>query len=286
MSYSPQYTRIGFPRPTPAIAQLMIVNVAVFVANAVSAGRLSEPIKGGWLALSWDAMFEGYGLGVLRLLSYQFTHSFLDPWHLLYNLVALYFFGGIAERSLLGYLGTIKLYLCGGIVGGMLHMAVYAAILGQSVPVVGASGSCYALLLYAVATKPRLEIWCLFFNFQLIFLGFLMVGIAIYSTFVELAAGVTGSASHGAHLGGALAGLAVWKLEWFRDYRDEPVANVFGAIRDRVHGWARQRRAASAANEQQEIDRLLEKIQQQGLPSLTATERRTLERASQRAKRK
>lgn len=277
MSYDPNYTRIGFPRPTPMVGWLMIANGAVFVFNAVTVGRCED-----WFAVSWSALFEGYGLGFLRLLSYQFTHSFRDLGHILWNVVFLYFFGGIVERSLFGHLGTLKVYLVGGLVGALLHMALYGAVLGEQVPVVGASGSCYALLLAAVCLQPRMVIRVLFFDFQLVLLGIFLVGAALYSTYVELVDGRTGFVSHGAHMGGALLGYAAWRLGWFRGYGSEMPGNP-------VHGlsrWLARRRArravASAEADQQQLDGLLEKIQKQGLTSLTAAERKALEKVSAR----
>src|SRR5262245_20261258 len=90
---------------------------------------------GFWLAFTWDGLFDGYGLGVLRVLSYQFTHSFRDPWHLLMNMLMLWFFGTMVEQRL-GHRGTIRLYLMGGCVGALVHLGM-AALLGEAdVPLV------------------------------------------------------------------------------------------------------------------------------------------------------
>lgn len=82
-------------------------------------------------------------------------------------------------------MGTIKLYLFGGLLGAAGHIAMYA-LRGSPVPVVGASGSCFALFLYAVCVAPRTEVIFFFVRVQLIFLGFLFCGLAFYSLFVEL----------------------------------------------------------------------------------------------------
>jgi membrane associated rhomboid family serine protease len=285
MNYDPEYTRIGFPRPTPAIGQLMVVNLVVFVANMLLGGRLSdgEAGSGMWLALSWDAIWEGWGLGMLRFLSYQFTHSFHDPWHILWNFVFLYYFGGMTERAI-GYRGALKLYLVGGLVAGMLHMAGYGLMFGEPVPVVGASGSCYALVLFAVCTEPRKEYRVLFFKFQLIFLGFVLVGVAVYVTYVEVVKGLSGGVSHGAHLGGALFGMLVWKTGWFRDYREHAGVVPFAGLQQRFQRWRAQRHAAASAADQAEMDRILDKVHRDGLQSLSAGERRVLERQSRRAR--
>jgi membrane associated rhomboid family serine protease len=285
MSYDPSYTRIGFPRPTPAIGRLMAINVAIFVLNLVLGGRLSGEAGGGpWFGVSRELLLDGYGLGLLRLLTYQFTHSFTDPMHLIWNLLGLWFFGRIAEERL-GRLGTYKLYLAGGLAGAVFHIAMYALVRGTDVPVVGASGACYALFLYAVCVAPRTEVILFFFPVQLIFLGVLFLGLALYSLMLELTHGMAGGVSDSAHLGGAVLGLCAWKLDWFRNqkpWQEEP--SLWAGVRSR---W-QQKRAASAQQDraalQAELDRVLAKVHREGISSLTNAERSVLERASKEAK--
>ena len=129
MSY-PERFRLPLP---PATRALFLANVAVFVANALLFGRLSDPGRGAWFAFSWDGMWAGYGIGALRVVTYQFTHSFADVMHLLTNLLALWVFGPIAE-SRLGSVGTGKLYLACGACGAIGHLAA-AALCGSGEPV-------------------------------------------------------------------------------------------------------------------------------------------------------
>src|SRR5262249_33851136 len=123
MTHDPSYSRLGLPRLTPAIARLMLLNAAVVVANMALLGRLSERpgigASGQWFCVSWARLWDGYGLGLYRLLTYQFTHSFSDPWHFLWNMFGLYMFGDIAEQRL-GYRGTWKVYIAGGLVGALV----------------------------------------------------------------------------------------------------------------------------------------------------------------------
>ena len=285
MSYDPNYTRIGFPRPTPAIGRLMTINVVVFVLNLVLGGRLSGGAGAGpWFGVSRELLFEGYGLGLLRLLTYQFTHSFTDPMHLIWNLLGLWFFGRIAEERL-GRQGTYKLYLAGGLAGAVFHIGMYALLRGVDVPVVGASGACYALFLYAVCVAPRTEVILFFFPVQLIFLGILFLGLALYSLVLELTHGMSGGVSDSAHLGGALLGLCAWKLDWFRNqkpWQEEP------GLLDGVRAKWQQKRADAAARDaaalQVELDRILAKVHAEGLTSLTPAERAVLDQASKQAK--
>lgn len=133
MSYPGRF----LPLP-PATRALFLANLAVFLLNALLVGRLSDPGRGAWFAFSWPALWDGYGLGMVRVVTYQFTHSFADIWHLLTNMLALWVFGPMAE-SRLGPLGTWRLYLWGGLCGALGHLAAAAALGAGEVSLVGAA---------------------------------------------------------------------------------------------------------------------------------------------------
>ena len=278
--------RFAFPTLGPAIRLLLIANAVVFVLNAVLLGRLSDSADGGsgaWFAFSCSGVLDGFGLGTLRLLSYQFTHSFRDPMHLVLNMAVLWFFGTMVEPRL-GYRGTLKLYLCGGFAGALLHVGIAAAQGNANVPVVGASGACYAFLLHAACVAPRSTVILIVLPVPLWGLAALLVGLGLYSTFVEFATGFEGGVSHGAHLGGALLGFLSFRFGWFVDFRTPDRPGLFASWRDLL---ARRRRAAAlheASQRELQLDQILAKVKQQGLPSLTAAERRFLDRSSATAR--
>jgi membrane associated rhomboid family serine protease len=279
--------RFALPGLTPAIKLLLLANVAVFVANMVLVGRLSDPAggEGGfWFAFSWSGLFDGYGLGLLRAVSYQFTHSFRDPMHLLMNGLVLWFFGTLAEQRL-GYRGTIKLYLVGGVAGALLHLGIAALQGAANVPLVGASGACYGFLLYAACVAPRSNVILVVFPVPLWGLAALLVGIGLYSTFVEFATGFPGGVSHGAHLGGAVLGFVAHRAGWFVDH--SPRDAEMGLLASLQQRWRERQRAATeqaSADRELKLDEILAKVKATGLPSLTAAERRFLERQSAAAK--
>jgi membrane associated rhomboid family serine protease len=275
--------RFAFPSLSPAIKQLLLINAVVFLANILLVGRLSAPAEGGggfWLAFSWSGLWGGYGLGLLRVITYQFTHSFSDPMHVLMNMLVLYFFGTMAE-SRLGYRGAWKLYLTGGVVGALLHLAIASLQGGANVPLVGASGACYSFLVYAACMAPYSSVIFIIFPIPLWVLASLLVGLGVYSTFVEFATGYAGGVSNGAHLGGALLGFVAYRANLFLDYRPYGYGpGFFGGLRQR---WAarRQETAQRSAQERElQLDTILAKVKAQGLSSLTAAERRFLERTS------
>jgi membrane associated rhomboid family serine protease len=277
--------RLPLPLP-PATKLLLLVNVAVFFVNAVLFGRLSDPQRGAWLAFSWPGLFDGYGLGFVRVLSYQFTHSFGDPLHLLFNMIALWVFGPLAE-SRLGPGGTVRLYLWAGLAGAVGHLVV-ASVQGlASVPLVGASGACYGMMLYAACVAPRATIVFVIVHMPLWGLAALLCALGAYSTFVELAAGYGSGVSHSAHLGGAALGFAAHRRGWFVDWRAAAGAARPGLLA-RIAAAARHRRAVAArargVERELRLDAILAKVKAQGIGALTAGERRFLERTSARSR--
>lgn len=281
--------RSSLPALTPAVKALVLANAAVFVANMLLLGRLSDAVRGEggqWFAFSWPGLFDAGGLGALRVLTYQFTHSFHDPLHLLLNLLVLWFFGPMAEQRL-GRGGTVRLYLWGGFAGAVGHLAV-AALQGQAaVPLVGASGACYAFLLHAACVAPHARVWLLFVPVPLWGLAALLLGLGLYQTFVELATGFAGGVSHGAHLGGALLGVVAHRGRWFAAPAHADLPARPGSIARLLEGLRRRRASraqrAAAARELQ-LDVVLAKVKSHGLTALTPDERRFLERASERAR--
>jgi len=283
MSYA-EGPSFAFPELTPAIKRLLLVNAAVFLLNALLGGELSQ--GSAWFAFSWPGLWEGYGLGLLRFVSYQFTHDWNGIGHIFWNMVSLYFFGTMAERSL-GYRGTYALYLLGGIFAAVVHLGVAALQGATDVHLVGASGACYAFLLYAACMAPRVRVIVVFVPVPLGLLAGFLVFAGVYAQYIEFRTGYPDHVANSAHLGGALFGFLAYRLGWFRDYTPYVYqSSLLGGLRQRLRGWLHRRRAHHAAAEQQELDRILQKIQQQGMPSLSSGERRMLARASERAKRK
>ena len=255
----------AWPRLTPAVKTLMIINVAVFLVNALTQDALRP-----WLQVSWTEMWEGYGLGLVRLVTYQFAHDFYDPFHLLFNMLILYFFGTFVEE-VIGRQRLYTLYLISGVVGGIVQ-TLMGRIMATDPPMVGASGAMYGILVYAACMAPRKKVLLIVFPIELRWLVGVMVGIGIYMSYIQLATGVGGGVAHGGHIGGALWGFLAYRLpsgsgrEW--------------TWVSKLRQWRAERDHQSRAQRQQLLDQLLEKVHREGLQSLTPAERRFLDKAS------
>ena len=208
--------------------------------------------------------------GVRDAYAWQFvTAIFLHngPWHLLGNMLVLYFLGRDLE-SILGQRHFLYLYLAGAVGGELGHLFLMPS---DSV-LLAASGGVAAVLVAYATILPELELTTRIFlvvplRLRAKHLAYGATALAI----VLLCIDRTRTVSHSAYLGGCAAG-------WL-------YAHLLGFGRTSfLQRHLRQRRAAAARYERlsidelmnEEIDPLLEKISLCGLVSLTRKERRNL----------
>ena len=131
---------------------------------------------------------------VIRLFSSIFIHSGIA--HLAFNILALGYLGGYAERSV-GILRYVLIYILAGIVGAVFHSLIASYILGSGhVILIGASGAISGVLGIAAAAGNRSAYYWL--TIQIVF--------AIYGSFAAIAIAFT------AHIGGFIAGVILTKL--------------------------------------------------------------------------
>jgi rhomboid protease GluP len=90
---------------------------------------------------------------VIRLFSSIFIHSGIA--HLAFNILALGYLGGYAERSV-GIPRYVLIYILAGIAGAVFHSAIASYILGSGhVILIGASGAISGVLGIAAAAGNR-----------------------------------------------------------------------------------------------------------------------------------
>ncbi len=274
------------PRVSFTIA-LLIVNAAVFLVQlAANSSATGAEIEYKYFALSLDGLKQGF---VWQLLTFQFMHTgFL---HILFNSLAIYFFGSPVEAAL-GGRRFLTLYLTSGVVGGLVQMllAVFFPIFGGAV--LGASAGA-AGLVAAFAMLHWSERFTLFIYFfpvsmrgktlLLASIGLALAGMLIPGTNI----------ANAAHLGGILTGFLYvrqfvqgnWRLpRWNLSTRSEKPREYAAKRAGKSAFW---HSAAAKPNEdldtdeflKSEVDPILEKISAHGIHSLTAREREILEKA-------
>jgi membrane associated rhomboid family serine protease len=260
-----------FPRLTSAVRVLLAINVGMFVVNLLYFMASSDN-RGlaTWLSLSSQRLVQNPFLGIFTFVTYQFIHSLFDPFHILMNMLLLYFLGTVVEE-VIGPRRLVWLYLVSGFAGGALWVVISMLVGGPSV--VGASGAVYGILVFAACMFPRMEIIFLIVRMPLWILTVILVGIAAYMTALTMRSGSpVGSVADAAHLGGALYGFLLHRSQ-----------------RWGVAAWASRTLARLSARRRQHkahrLDDILAKISEHGMTSLSSSERRFLEEESKRRKR-
>jgi membrane associated rhomboid family serine protease len=224
---------------------------------------------------------------VWRLLTGAFCHgSFFD--HLFFNMLCVFFFGPQIER-LYGRRDFVWFYLTTAIIGNGAFTAVAYATGNTGVPVIGASGCCYALIVLSALYFPRQTVIFIFVPMPLWLLGVFLVLKDVVSVFSPQA---DPTVAYVVHLAGAATGLAYRFVDLRVGTFLARIARV-GAGR-RMHRVFREAPPTAADGiprfvediEQQRMDRLLDKIHRFGRESLSAEELEFLDRMSIRYRRR
>ena len=297
-----QDIRTAFSRRDNALIQLILLNVLVFAALIVLRAILTISSAGGYYSLVLRQLELSSSLPVLvrhpwTLLTYAFCHQ--DFFHILFNLLNLYWFGQLV-REYLGDRRLVSIYVLGALAGAAVFLLSFNLLPvfqpGVGTPMIGASAGVTAIIVAGATLLPD-------YTFMLILIGPVKIKwIAAVVVLISLA-GVNGGNPGGeiAHLGGALLGfLFIKQLQAGRDLGRpvQAVGNWFGnlATRRTAMRVSTSRRAEPVAaisvsggkkpavvNQplQDEIDLILDKISRSGYESLSKEEKQKLFRASQ-----
>jgi len=192
----------GLPVVTPVNKALMIACGVMFALQFVLG--LNHISLSPWLGLVPVLVAQGW---VWQLATYMFLHG--DISHILFNLFAIWMFGGDIERHWGGkkYLGYW--FVCG--IGAGICVAAVGAPRGVVIPTIGASGAIYGLILaYATLFAERRILWNFLFPIKARTFAWIVFAIAFVSSFQQPGDGV----SHLAHLGGMVVGWLYLKRAW------------------------------------------------------------------------
>jgi rhomboid family protein len=194
----------------PITRALLIANVAVFLLQQLVGDAmtvyfalwpLGPDVSDGTITL---------GFRVWQLVTYAFMHGNLM--HLLFNMLALYMFGGQIER-LFGEKQFLLYYFVCLLAAGLCQVAfMYFFENGKMFPTVGASGAIFGLLLAFGMMYPHEKIMLMLLPVPMPAWLF-VTGYAA----IELFFGITGTqagVAHFAHLGGMLGGYLL--IEYWR----------------------------------------------------------------------
>lgn len=206
------YRPTGFSALPTVVKNLLIINGLVFLF--LFAGMDIRIWMMKHLAL-W--MPGGDFFIPTQYVTYQFMHSFADPFHLLFNMFALWMFGTMVE-NVWGPKRFLSYYLICGIGAGVVQNVAQLVYLSNFVgwvdwkvlanqvpPTVGASGAIYGLLAAYGYLFPDSRIY-IYFLVPIKAKYFVMILMAI-SLISGLSNNPGDNVAHFAHLGGAVVGL-------------------------------------------------------------------------------
>jgi membrane associated rhomboid family serine protease len=274
MGHDGQYIR---PRTSfsGAIKNIIIANVVVFlVMYAFRTERFFLYYFGLVPRLVWS---KGY---VWQLFTYMFIHGGFA--HIFWNMFVLWMFGTELEATW-GSREFYKYYFITGTASGLI---TFLFSLNSGIPVVGASGALYAVLVaFALLYPNRL----IYFYFLIPIKAKYFVLIMGVITFISSFSPGTSQVSHLTHLGGLVVGfLYLRRLSIFRKVNirlpkvrfDNPFKSFVRKTKKSPEP-PRDNRYDTDQTLREEVDRLLDKINRQGYQSLTKEEQQTLYLASE-----
>ena len=262
----------GFPM-SRWVLRLMIANFAIFLLMAV---RLVPVGAVDWLGFA----VPGFLTRPWTIVTYMFVHG--GFMHVFMNMLALFFFGPPLEQKW-GSRFFLRFYLVTGLGAAAFSVLLYS-LTGPTI-MVGASGAIFGILVAFALNWPDAKIY-LYFVFPVPAKWF----VAALGAFTLLST-VQGSAdgvAHWAHLGGLVTGFVflrygerIGRLANSVFYKERPAAPRRKARRAAPPPDPTPRRRRRADGDSlDEVDRILDKIRESGMDSLSARERAFLDEVS------
>ncbi len=192
----------GFPALSPMVKKLMIANGVFWVLQLLMLGTGVPFTEIG--SISVAGVFRGM---IWQPFTYMWLHDIHGPMHLLFNMFALYMFGGSLE-AVWGAKRFLRFYLICGVGAGFIIMAGNLLSGAHYVTTLGASGAIYGLLTAFSLTWPDRTIMLLFPPIPIKAIWFIPVLFVM-----QLAMGGGGNVSHVGHLGGVIVAAIVMRSE-------------------------------------------------------------------------
>ncbi len=241
---------------------------------------------------TWKFWKEGQ---LWRLITFQFLH--FDHWHLLFNMLGLWFVGGLVEQ----YLGRRRyavFYLVCGVCGALAYMLLnlFGYFLLQAgakpsipfllfddpyTPLIGASAGVFGVLMAASFIAPTAIVQVmLIIPMKLRTAVYIFLALALFNLYK----GGHNAGGDAAHVGGALAGAFLIRRPYImRDlvggfglFPRRQESKPIGHQSDRATSGSEALRAgpaAAAPARYAAFDRIIEKARVEGSESLTEAER-------------
>ena len=184
---------------------IITLNVIVFIIDVLIGGQLTR-----------YGDLSGHGIRhvqIWHLFTFQFLHA--GPFHLIFNMLWLYFLGPLVEWRF-GKSRFLFFYLICGLAGGgcfLLQWYLRDRLMGQDSMLVGASAGIFGVMAAAVKLAPgvMIRMWFPPIAITLRVMFWIMVGLAALTIYT----GGFNTGGEAAHLGGAAMGaIFIRKVHW------------------------------------------------------------------------
>lgn len=254
------YRRSGFTDLSSGsvVTTIVILNVLVFLLQMLLAGT---PFQRFFALYPRLVIERGF---IWQLGTYMFLHGGI--FHLFFNMLIIWMFGSALEQ-IWGGSRFLRYYIICGLGG-----ALFSFIFSYNVPVIGASGAGYGILLAYGVLFPynQIYVW-----------GIIPVRartLVIVLGAVEFLSGLGGGdgIAHFAHLGGMAVGLLYLKTDRRSGRFFSGLSQYFERLLSRIRSGGRKNPV-----EKGKIDSILDKISEKGYENLSETEKRILEKYSE-----
>lgn len=294
----------------PITKNLLLINIVVYLATSILEMRGFDLTSIGGLHFFLASDFQVY-----QLFTYMFLHA--NFWHVFSNMFGLWMFGVVIE-NVWGSKKFLFYYISTGVGAGVVQeivqfanyyftgLAAYNTVSmgGSIIPMdaylnmwttIGASGAIYAILLAFGMSFPNERIFIFPIPIPIKAKWFVAFYVALELFLAHSSAG--DGVAHYAHLGGMLFGylmIRYWNRHPDSSFRRPQGDSFFDRMRKRYEESKRtQMHAEDTGREpddwsynqrkrenQEEIDRILDKIRISGYDSLTKEEKKKLFEAS------
>jgi membrane associated rhomboid family serine protease len=258
---------------SPMVKTLIIINGIVFLLEFI-------PVFDIVRTFGLVPALVTHNFFIWQLFTYMFLHG--GFFHLLFNMFILWMFGSEIEK-MWGSREFLRYYFITGIGAGVLTVLTSW---NSMIPTIGASGAIYGILVaFAVLFPNRLIYLYFLFPIKAKHLVIIFVVVELYASLHSSNTGIANIA----HLGGMLVG-------YFYIKGNRHLSSLFDRTKDMLQKSRIKIRVVDDEEsgqgdstddiEDDEIDRILDKITEEGIGNLTEEEKEILNRASEHLRRK
>lgn len=195
-----------------------------------------------------------------QLITYQYLHG--GAGHVIMNCLGIFFFLPALDLRW-GWKKTLVFYTLGGIVAG-LTFGVMGLAFNLRAYLIGASGSVLACIGACALLFPAMQIILIFFPVPI------RVAACLFAVYYLISTLGDRNLSDACHLGGLAFGFcAPMTIPWLATLRQKRAVK-------KEQDWIQEDR-----RQQQIVDQILEKVHKQGMNSLSSSEKKALQKATE-----